>query len=416
MAQRWREYAQAACTLAVLGGFLPGALLFLLAPQGAGPAWVATAQAHGHTQLFGWVGLMVLGVGFHFLPRLRSARQLDPPMTGWALWLLLAGIASRLLAQPMSAGGQSPWLRNSAAWVLVTGAWLELAGCTLVLAILWRTLRDGPPLRQMKAMTRVMPFFLAGFLSLWGAALVNALAALQSSVVRYGIYPASSMGAIITLMLQGFIVPISVGMSARNLPILFRTRMPSMPLLWAGLAIQVAAVASSLLGVEGQVLYLLAAGLFTAGLRLLEPRRPRPRGLLPVPRDPAQLLALSAYLWLLVGALMAVGGRQDAYRHALGAGFATLLIFGVGTHLLPGFGKQQVRSRAVTWALLVAGNLTVLARVAPSAFPWLPGHGHLEVAAGVLGACCVVAFAWNTGLLGEVEGEGYRGRIGSPGA
>ncbi len=360
---------------------------------------MATAQAHGHTQLFGWVGLMVLGVGFYFLPRLRSARQLDPPLTSWVLWLLLGGIASRLLAQPVAAGAQSSWVRLAAAWVVVLGAWLELAGYTLTLVIYWRTLRDGPPLGQMRALLQVLPFFLVAFLSLWAASAINALGAMQGGVTHYGIYPEGSLDLVITFMLQGFIVPVSVGMSARNFPILFRTKMPQMPLLWVGLAVQSAAVLSSLLCTDGRGLYLIAAGLFIAGLRLLEPRRPRPRDTVPLWRDPTQLLALSAYLWLLVGVLLEIVGKQDAYRHALGAGFATLLIFGVGSHLLPGFGKLHARNNMLRWGLLIAGNLTVLARALPSAFPWLPGHGHLEAVAGLMGACCVAAFAWHTQLF-----------------
>lgn len=47
-----------------------------------GPWWPALAQAHGHLQLYGWAGLFVLGVAFHFLPRLRGT-----PLT--APWLVL---------------------------------------------------------------------------------------------------------------------------------------------------------------------------------------------------------------------------------------------------------------------------------------------------------------------------------------
>ena len=35
------------------------------------PAWI---QAHGHAQLFGWVGTFMLGVGFYAIPTLRKLR------------------------------------------------------------------------------------------------------------------------------------------------------------------------------------------------------------------------------------------------------------------------------------------------------------------------------------------------------
>src|SRR3954454_21212899 len=56
-----------ATLLAIVGGFGLGGSLFL--HQTAWP--VPAAQAHGHVQLFGWAGLLILGVGLHLLPRLR---------------------------------------------------------------------------------------------------------------------------------------------------------------------------------------------------------------------------------------------------------------------------------------------------------------------------------------------------------
>src|SRR6516165_6241053 len=32
------------------------------------PAWI---QAHGHAQIFGWIGTFVLGIGFHSIPKMR---------------------------------------------------------------------------------------------------------------------------------------------------------------------------------------------------------------------------------------------------------------------------------------------------------------------------------------------------------
>ena len=33
------------------------------------PAWL---QAHGHAQVFGWVGSFILGIGFYSIPKLRG--------------------------------------------------------------------------------------------------------------------------------------------------------------------------------------------------------------------------------------------------------------------------------------------------------------------------------------------------------
>src|SRR5690242_16158878 len=47
-------------------------------------SWI---QAHGHAQIFGWIGTFILGIGFYSIPKMTSqARQ--PIVRGWIAWLL----------------------------------------------------------------------------------------------------------------------------------------------------------------------------------------------------------------------------------------------------------------------------------------------------------------------------------------
>ena len=46
------------------------------AAESISPAWI---QAHGHAQLFGWVGTFILGIGFYSIPKLRKLKP-------FALW------------------------------------------------------------------------------------------------------------------------------------------------------------------------------------------------------------------------------------------------------------------------------------------------------------------------------------------
>src|SRR5215469_4050640 len=47
------------------------------------PGWI---QAHGHAQLFGWVGTFILGIGFYSIPKLRKLK----PFALWSAWLAWA--------------------------------------------------------------------------------------------------------------------------------------------------------------------------------------------------------------------------------------------------------------------------------------------------------------------------------------
>lgn len=54
-------------------------------------------QAHGHAQIFGWIGTFILGIGFYSIPKLRRMN----PFALWAAWicwgLWTSGIALRWL-------------------------------------------------------------------------------------------------------------------------------------------------------------------------------------------------------------------------------------------------------------------------------------------------------------------------------
>ena len=87
------------------GGFVLAAVLTLTRAfrVPGGVWWLALAQAHGHLQLYGWAGLFVLGVAFHFLPRLRGVGLAFAEWIPWLLASLVTGIILRGVSQPLLA-------------------------------------------------------------------------------------------------------------------------------------------------------------------------------------------------------------------------------------------------------------------------------------------------------------------------
>ncbi|HZR40874.1 MAG TPA: hypothetical protein VFB12_12190, partial [Ktedonobacteraceae bacterium] len=85
---------KASLLLGAGGGFVLATILVLTSALSLplGPWWEALAQAHGQLQLYGWAGLFVLGVAFHFLPRLRGAPLAVPQLVPWVLSSLVAGL------------------------------------------------------------------------------------------------------------------------------------------------------------------------------------------------------------------------------------------------------------------------------------------------------------------------------------
>lgn len=417
----WRPFVAASILYAASAGFLLGAVLFAVRSTGRplGAWWPAAAQAHGHIQLFGFAGLMVLGVAFHFLPRLRGAPLARPRLVPLVFVGVAGGLLLRGVAQPLAAAAGSGGL--ALAWrvgVLLSAA-LELAGVTLALVMLVETLGGRAPARKGTALRPIAPFLALAAASLWLGLAANLVGTAVALGRGEALLPSWIDRLVVDLAFLGFLVPMSVAMSVRTFPLYFQTSPPRERLLLTGLGLLVIGLGARLAGDavgagelagDGRLVAAGALVLFPVGLGLFDRRRPLPRRSSNPLRDPLQLHAISAYLWLLGAAVLAaiagfaqlglVGGgvRLDAERHALGAGFVLLLILGVGGHLLPGFARRPLRSRWLVWATLALANLAALLRV----LPVLAGVDRavadpLLALGGVAGLLALGCFALNIG-------------------
>src|SRR5215469_14612083 len=72
-------------------------LISISAHQSARSVSSAWIQAHGHAQIFGWIGTFILGIGFYSIPKLRRLNSfgLSAVYTAWGLWTV--GVSVRWL-------------------------------------------------------------------------------------------------------------------------------------------------------------------------------------------------------------------------------------------------------------------------------------------------------------------------------
>lgn len=173
---RARPWIVLSCGLGLGAGFVLVAILSVAQALGLplGLWWPALVQAHGHVQVFGWAGLLVVGVALHFLLRLRGSPLAYPGLVPWLLALLGGGLALRVLSQPMLAL-TTP---HALLWqMLLAGAGLaEFLGASGVVGLLCQTLRRGPALASRPALGAFLPFALVGLLCFWLALVLNAIA------------------------------------------------------------------------------------------------------------------------------------------------------------------------------------------------------------------------------------------------
>jgi uncharacterized protein involved in response to NO len=414
----WVPFMRLAVGLALSAGFGFGGLLFAASALGlpTGAWWAATAQAHGHIQLFGWVGLPVCGIGWHFLPRLRGAPHADPRQAMLALGLLALGLLGRTVAQPALAAG----VTTATLWrlLLIGSGTLELLGATLVLAAIARLPRQGPPLATRDGFRAIWPLVLTAFSACWLALALNLAGLVGLALSGATLVAAPFDRATIDLALYGFLLPMAVAMSARLFPLYFRTPPVDPRAFRAGLALTGAGLALRLGGDGGQQTVVAGTGrllqvggllLFVLALGIFARRRPSPRAVRRLAADPAHLHTLAAYIWFLIGtaligwqglALLVPGlpAPPDGERHALGAGYLTVLILGIGVRLLPGFARRPLRHEGFCWATLVLANGAAVLRVGPPLLPTgalTPLTDGALAAAGLCGMAAVGLFAFN---------------------
>jgi uncharacterized protein involved in response to NO len=353
-------------------------------------AWI---QAHGHAQIFGWIGSFILGIGFYSLTKMRGIARfaLSRAWTSWALWTV--GVALRWAANVWS------WHWR---WTLPLSAVLELAAFLLFFATVraHRPQKD-PADRQSRIWIEVVVTGTAGFL-------FSLLANLAS--VTYGAWsgtgpaiPAPLDQRLLALFTWAFPVVTIWGFSARWLPVFLGLPDPRGRLLRIALVVNTAAVVSAL-----AAWWIVAAGLFAVGAIVASAalhifRRPeRPPKITGVhPTFP--LFLRVAYVWLLVSAGISLsaalwdraGGLWGASRHALTVGYISTMVFAIGQRVLPAFcGMRVLFNPALMFAALASLNLGCLLRVGseigayegywPALWPVLPVSAVIEMTAMTL--------------------------------
>ena len=300
------------------------------------PAWV---QAHGHAQVFGWIGTFLLGIGFYSIPKLRdrATRVIRAAWICWALWTV--GVAIR-------------WAATVYLWnwrVLVpAGGILELAAFLIFFAVVSQ---HRPKDSSQKGLEPWVWVVMTATLGILSSLAVNLGLSLQASF--RGVDPAFPHGAdqrYLALLGWGFLVPFVWGFSAKWMRVFlglkaFRTRF-----LCGTVLANLAGVAFALFGrfTSATLLFLFAVGLSIVAIRIFETseQEAKIKGI----HKSFPVFVRIAYGWLLVAAGLGVaanffdtsGGFWGASRHALTVGFVSTMVLAVGQRILPAFAGMRL--------------------------------------------------------------------------
>ncbi|HEX6202915.1 MAG TPA: hypothetical protein VF100_07930, partial [Thermoanaerobaculia bacterium] len=353
---------------------------------------------------YGWVGLVLLGVGSFLVPRMLGVALARPRLAARSLGAMAAGTVLRAVSEPFAAGGATP-----AAPLALAGALLQLVAAALFLAVVHATLarRSGRRPVDRWLLAAGAWFVAAAVLDLVHLARLAAAPSRGALLAQLATWqlPLRAM------QVQGVMLSAILGMSLFLLPMLFARKKaafeiadaawwPLQAALMAQIVAFVAFMSSGRMAWAGvlwaaQVLFAVAALAVVGGFRLWR-REPRSAA-----HAPELRFVLASHAWLAVSLAMTVAAPlwsaatghpfshawTGAARHAITVGFVSLSIVGFASRIAALLSGRPLPPRLLA-AVLVLLNLGCALRVTmqsatdwtAAAFPVAGVSGILEVA------------------------------------
>ncbi|MBI2423542.1 MAG: NnrS family protein [Candidatus Hydrogenedentes bacterium] len=370
-------------------------------------------NAHGHAQIFGWVGVFLMGLVYRAWPGFWKV-SLQWPALAWASLVLMAlGIVLRTVSETLLP--QASW------WIYPggLGGGLEVAAITIFLLVLWRSARGA---QNGWALADAYLMAGAGCFLLQAVADVAYFAATAMAADREALLVLVStwQGPLRDLQIHGFGTLMVLGVTLRVLPAWYGLRPVGRPTgaaallgILAGLLCEAAGLL--LMRTQGHawaalwysgVLLLLASAL--ALVCAMELHRPV------TPRDPSLKFLRAACLWFLLSLSMqaalpayqflvlphfspdseaAAMGFSHAYygaiRHAIAVGFLSLMIVGLSSRAARRFREEK----------------TAMASAGTPPCPVPPAHAPASPGATIPGSLWSVYLLLNLGCAMRVTAQ-----------
>jgi hypothetical protein len=343
-------------------------------------------NAHGHAQIFGWVGLFVMGFAYQAFPRFKHADLAWPGLARASLWLLLAGLIGRSICEPLAAPGS--WT----AWGATASSVIEIVAVGLCAAVVVATLRgSGKPLV-------VYDYYALSALGWFMVQAVYEAVYLEATLRTEGreliSLVATWQGALRDIQIHGFALLMILGVSQRIFHHFYDLPIPGKKLAIAALVVINGAVLGEVLGlvlmcsagpIWRGVWYLSVLALAAAVVALVRDWRIFGRA---PGADRSLKFLRAAYVWLVLSLAMlvlfpvyqygllpwvapespaAVQGFSHAYygatRHAITVGFVSLMIVGVASRVVPTLNGIDLQKLPGLWLPLLMLNFGCALRV-----------------------------------------------------
>jgi hypothetical protein len=371
------SFAREQQLIKLLMSYLATGLLFMLLPGTFLGAWnlfaisnaqsatsvpAAWIQAHGHAQLFGWIGSFILGIGFYSIPNLRRVSAWSF-WDGWVIWALwTAGVALR-------------WLADVYLWqwrvLLPVSGVFELAA---VIIFLLRSMQGHR--MQTAGKQSIEPWATLVISGTIGFLVAMCFNAFETFLLAYTsqspAFPADFDSVFLILSIWGFPIPIAWGFTAHWMPVFLGLKPLRSKVAFSALALTVAGIIAAIMHVfvASAIILLSSAIIMILALRILEP--PKKAAKVQGVHRSFPVFMRIAYVWLLAASMLLVWAAMEpgslgiggAGRHAITVGYLMTMVFTVAPRMLPAFlGRKKLFSERLMFLALLLTNTGCFIRV-----------------------------------------------------
>lgn len=326
-------------------------------------------QTHGHAQLFGWVGLCIIGFAYYIVPRVKNVELKHRELITSCFWLMVTGTVIRIFAQPYANELTNIFLPISGL--------LEFMAVALFAFIIFSTV-----LASQEKKEPYDKFIMAGVLWFLACSIMNLFMDVFMFFTNTNEIPRTFYSPFVHVFLLGFVFMFIFAVNIRTVYAFLdvgtaRVRAVNTTFWLLNLTIPVYFIANSfnynspfLLKVSYLTTYIIAFGLllFVYGIRVFE-RSTRELDDVVMDRSYSKTIR-AAYVWLIIGVLI-LGAKpflkafsepqylfHGAANHAIAVGFVTLMIIGYASKMVPtfkGVGMYSIRLADASFYLINIG-------------------------------------------------------------
>ncbi|MCF6157149.1 MAG: DUF1858 domain-containing protein [wastewater metagenome] len=369
-------FAKTAIILVLTAGVTFGTLIlsYIAVKRSFNSTYYALIQAHGHAQLYGWVGLFIMGFALYIIPRVKNTELKYKTLVNPCYGLIVSSIMLRTVIQPF------PF--DFIRFLLPLSAILEVASIGLFTFIILKTIfasKEKIAIFDKFFKAGIAWFLVAGFIDL-GMVLY---------LYKYSLYeiPKAVFSPYVHIYLFGFACMFIFAVNVRTVyafldikPV--REEAVDLTFWVLNLSIPVYFIAhifadksTIALWTSQYIVFLMALAIFSFiyGLRVFEKSTKELHDVI-MDRSYAKTIR-TAYIWLIVSTIIFLiipflGHGTETQRlfhgslnHALTVGFISMMIIGYASKMVPTFKGVDMYSLKLSNLTFILLNIGCFTRV-----------------------------------------------------